>query len=81
MYTYDDLYKMKRKYQKLLDKLHYAFDIVINDKIGDCIPEGFDEDIFILKTYTMILTRDIQDDYFSDLKVAIETVRAANEEL
>lgn len=81
MYTYDDLYKMKRKYQKLLDKLHYAFDIVINDKIGDCIPGGFDEDIFILKTYTMILTRDIQDDYFSDLKVAIETVRAANEEL
>lgn len=81
MYTYDDLYKIKRKYQKLLDKLHYAFDIVINDKIGDCIPEGFDEDIFILKAYTMILTRDIQDDYFSDLKVAIETVRAANEEL
>jgi hypothetical protein len=81
MYTYDDLYKIKRKYQKLLDKLHYAFDIVINDKIGDCIPQEFDEDIFILKTYTMILTRDIQDDYFSDLKVAIETVRAANEEL
>lgn len=81
MYTYDELYKIKRKYQKLLDKMHYAFDIVINDKIGDCIPEGFDEDIFILKAYTMILTRDIQDDYFSDLKAAIETVRAANEEL
>lgn len=81
MYTYNDLYKIKRKYQKLLDELHYTFDIVINDKIGDCIPQGFEEDIFLLKIYTINLTRDMQDGYFSDLNVAIEIVRAANEKL
>lgn len=81
MFTYNDLYRLKRKYQKLLDELHYAFDIVINDKIGDCVPQDFDEDIFLLKIYTISLARNIQDNYFSDLNVAIEIVRAANEGL
>lgn len=81
MYTYNDLYRIKRKYQKLLDELDYAFDIVINDKIGDCIPQDFDEDIFLLKIYTISLTRSMQESYFSDLNVAIEIVKVANDKI
>lgn len=81
MTTYNELYKLQKRMQLHLDELDFPFSIIINGRIGDCIPDKFDEDVFLLKVISDNLDSKDQKKYLQALTAAIEIVRCANEML